>query len=148
MQEVMACGFSLSVAFGLVWCVICMVLHKGLSAAWSRAGLALPCSVLVPVLPGVTWLPALAAVGSRDVQPPSLAAELWHPWVAGQPPLLPLAAWLMIDRVLMPRGHAGPVQQRSCLLSWLQDPLSEKGTCHPVPITGRVNVNGWAGNEQ
>lgn len=25
----------------------------------------------------------------------------------------------------------------------VEDPLSEKGTCHPVPVTGGVNVNGW-----
>lgn len=34
-------------------------------------------------------------------------------------------------------------QRRSCLSSQLKDPLSEKGTCHPVPVTGGVNVNGW-----
>lgn len=85
-------------AFRLVWCVFCTVLHKWLSAAWSHAGLALPSSMLISVLPGVTWLPALPAVGSWDVQPPSLAAELWHAWVTVWPTSFSSLSLLVNDR--------------------------------------------------
>lgn len=52
------------------------------------------------------------------------------------------AARLIINRVPAPRGH-GPAQRQSCLSSQLKVPLSEKGTCHPVLVRGRANVNGW-----